>query len=395
MYTFALECSTLPVHRSEPLHCRRDTTISAKFYIPAQVPANQSGCVGTRIDQMWNNGISFCVGTFLPTVWATYTMRPRVSEASYVHVFVYTTRRVYIRDPPGTICSNRAVWGLCRGHGRVGACLQGPGAWRHVVQGHGGAAGPGQDQRRPWYALLSLLALNVACVTLSRVVTGCGCGAGAWHTITLTTADTVATGTFDGESVFTGVAVRNIDNGFALIGGSDWFAIEFDDVHVAQAGKVRSVSVRLSAAVPVGWFSCAVQPLHCHLHQPVRMERLEMGRRVRCGLAALPSRTACLVLTCGGVRRRGRRPVRRWQRRARAWCRQTAPPMVSSTLPKVRGHSRGGVRERKCEKRGKYGNVCVSVVVSCVRHDVCRVLVCGASRYSRRGVIQVRVHLTR
>eukprot|EP00041_Stephanoeca_diplocostata_P017039 m.339013 g.339013 ORF g.339013 m.339013 type:complete len:833 (+) comp20573_c0_seq1:46-2544(+) len=147
----------------------RDTTISAKFYIPSNVPANQSGCVGTRIDQMWNNGITFCVG--------------------------------------------------------------GTGAW--VVAYKGPALGGTWSNDK---------------VVQQGQLKG-NAAHGAWHTISLTTMDTVASGSFDGVTVFSGVAVRNIDNGFALIGGSDWFAIEFDDVHVSQAGKAWTAPRAVVAAV--------------------------------------------------------------------------------------------------------------------------------------------------
>jgi len=39
----------------------QDLTVAASFQLPAGSPKNASGCVGSRVDQMWNDGIVLCV----------------------------------------------------------------------------------------------------------------------------------------------------------------------------------------------------------------------------------------------------------------------------------------------------------------------------------------------
>lgn len=55
-----------------------------------------------------------------------------------------------------------------------------------------------------------------------------GTATGIWHTISLTTVGGSASGSFDGKQVFSGVAIRDIDSGFAVIGGSHWLSMQYD-----------------------------------------------------------------------------------------------------------------------------------------------------------------------
>eukprot|EP00929_Paragymnodinium_shiwhaense_P043197 TRINITY_DN22249_c0_g1_i1.p1 TRINITY_DN22249_c0_g1~~TRINITY_DN22249_c0_g1_i1.p1 ORF type:complete len:857 (-),score=158.67 TRINITY_DN22249_c0_g1_i1:250-2820(-) len=47
----------------------QDIKVTAKFALPADAPAHASGCVATRVDQMWKNGIVFCL-----SLNGTYTL---------------------------------------------------------------------------------------------------------------------------------------------------------------------------------------------------------------------------------------------------------------------------------------------------------------------------------
>jgi hypothetical protein len=66
---------------------------------------------------------------------------------------------------------------------------------------------------------------------------------GAWHTISLTTDNTVASATCDGKAVVSGVTVRNSDAGFSAIGASSWYAIEFDQPSVEAVGSLWTAPV--------------------------------------------------------------------------------------------------------------------------------------------------------
>lgn len=64
---------------------------------------------------------------------------------------------------------------------------------------------------------------------------------GAFCRLSLTTIGDRAWGWLEAPkgarwSLFQGVHVRDFDTGFAAIGASDWFAVEFDDISVKQAG---------------------------------------------------------------------------------------------------------------------------------------------------------------
>ena len=60
--------------------------------------------------------------------------------------------------------------------------------------------------------------------------------AGEWHVLNLTTEGTSASATVDGTSLFTNLAIRDIDSGFASLGTSGFFATDFDDVAVVPVG---------------------------------------------------------------------------------------------------------------------------------------------------------------
>ena len=67
-------------------------------------------------------------------------------------------------------------------------------------------------------------------------------GVGAWHVLELTTIAAKATGKLDGRALFTDTAIRDMDTGFAALGMNDWYAVEFDNFSVHQAGTDWSAS---------------------------------------------------------------------------------------------------------------------------------------------------------
>ena len=74
---------------------------------------------------------------------------------------------------------------------------------------------------------------------------------GSWHSITLTTVGASATGVFDGKQVFSNAPIRDLDTGFAVIGGSHWLEMQYDNFTyevAAGAGLVQSRTMRSAAA---------------------------------------------------------------------------------------------------------------------------------------------------
>ena len=60
--------------------------------------------------------------------------------------------------------------------------------------------------------------------------------AGQWYTLSLATVNDKAFATLDGETLFYHT-ISNLDNGFAMIGASGWYAIEFDNILLEKAGS--------------------------------------------------------------------------------------------------------------------------------------------------------------
>ena len=63
-----------------------------------------------------------------------------------------------------------------------------------------------------------------------------GDAGGSWHTLTLATMQGVASGSYDGAFLFANTTVRNIDTGFAALGATGYYAVEFDEVAVNPVG---------------------------------------------------------------------------------------------------------------------------------------------------------------
>ena len=75
--------------------------------------------------------------------------------------------------------------------------------------------------------------------------------AGTWHVLELETIGDKATGALDGKPLFTNTAIRSLDTGFAALGMNNWFAVEFDDFSIHQAGD-RWVQKSACGAAKVG-----------------------------------------------------------------------------------------------------------------------------------------------
>eukprot|EP00928_Gymnodinium_smaydae_P044536 TRINITY_DN29700_c0_g1_i1.p1 TRINITY_DN29700_c0_g1~~TRINITY_DN29700_c0_g1_i1.p1 ORF type:complete len:868 (+),score=181.75 TRINITY_DN29700_c0_g1_i1:35-2638(+) len=60
--------------------------------------------------------------------------------------------------------------------------------------------------------------------------------AGDFNRLSLTTVGATASASLNGEALFSDESVRDLDSGFAGLGGNDWFALEFDNVVIKQAG---------------------------------------------------------------------------------------------------------------------------------------------------------------
>jgi len=63
-----------------------------------------------------------------------------------------------------------------------------------------------------------------------------GDAAGSWHTMSLTTLQGSASGTYDDAPIFTNLTIRDVDTGFAALGVTGYHAVEFDDVAVEAVG---------------------------------------------------------------------------------------------------------------------------------------------------------------
>ena len=66
-----------------------------------------------------------------------------------------------------------------------------------------------------------------------------GDAAGSWHTMSLTTLQGSASGTYDDAPIFTNLTIRDVDTGFAALGVTGYHAVEFDDVAVEAVGYVH------------------------------------------------------------------------------------------------------------------------------------------------------------
>lgn len=140
-----------------------DVSIKVSFKLPE---ADAAACIGSRVEQMWKDGIVLCVdaaGAYNLTIGGPAL--PKV-------------------NPDGSKAS-----------------------WAEPVQ-----------------------VSYVSGVAKTQV------GVGSWHVLELTTIGTTATGSLDGKALFTDKAIRGMDTGFAAIGMNDWFAVEFDDFSVNEAG---------------------------------------------------------------------------------------------------------------------------------------------------------------
>ena len=134
----------------------QDISISVDFKLPPSAHPSAAGCVATRVDQMWRNGIVFCL-------------------------------------------ASTGNWNLTIGGPQLG---KGPRNGQLIVGGH-----------------------------LPKAP-----GLGKWVTVQLSTVGSEASVSVNGASLFQGQAVRNIDTGFGAIGANDWFAIEYDNLSIKQAG---------------------------------------------------------------------------------------------------------------------------------------------------------------
>jgi len=87
-------------------------------------------------------------------------------------------------------------------HNAIAFCVQTSGAWTLSVGG-------------------PKLGTNTFAITTDSGTVS-DAASGSWHTISLTTAGSSASGSFDGKQVFSNVQIRDLDTGFAVIGGSHW-----------------------------------------------------------------------------------------------------------------------------------------------------------------------------
>lgn len=77
-------------------------------------------------------------------------------------------------------------------------------------------------------------------------------GIGSWHTLSLPTVGTSASGSLDGKPLFSGTTIRGLDTGFAALGMNNWFGVEFDDFEIKQAGPHWSPPVSPCTQAQVG-----------------------------------------------------------------------------------------------------------------------------------------------
>lgn len=138
----------------------QDVSFEASFRLPSGLKEGASACVGTRVDQMWHNGLVLCV-------------------------------------------SAEGAWSLAAGGPKLGSAPE-----------SGFASG----------SVPALPAKSFCRLSLTTV------GAKAWGAL-----QAPAGGAW--KSLFSGVSVRDFDTGFVAIGASDWFAVEYDDISVKQAGS--------------------------------------------------------------------------------------------------------------------------------------------------------------
>ena len=135
----------------------QDISLSVDFKLPPSAHPSAAGCVASRVDQMWRNGIVFCL-------------------------------------------ASTGSWNLTVGGPQLG---KGPRNGQLIASGHLREA-PGLDK---------------------------------WVSVELTTIDSTASVSVNGASVVKGQAIRNIDTGFGAFGANDWFAIEYDNLSIQQAGS--------------------------------------------------------------------------------------------------------------------------------------------------------------
>ncbi|CAE8624763.1 unnamed protein product, partial [Polarella glacialis] len=144
----------------------QDITLEASFKLP-QDSGDKMACLGSRVDQSWNNGIVLCV-------------------------------------------SASGAWRLSVGGPKLGGIPSG-----QVYASGQVAALPGET--------MSCLSLT----TVRQSATG---------SLALGPCKSKSTSPRAPLPLFTDVAIRGLDAGFAALGASDWVAVEFDDVSIHAAG---------------------------------------------------------------------------------------------------------------------------------------------------------------
>eukprot|EP01052_Picozoa_sp_SAG31_P018712 SAG31_NODE_1337_length_8738_cov_2.840954_3_plen_307_part_00 len=103
-------------------------------------------------------------------------------------------------------------------------CVDATGAYNLTVGGPTLPPPPGSSSK-----------IHPSQVLMSGLAPAPHAGPGNWHTLSLTTVGTKASGMLDAKPIFTDVAIRGLDTGFAALGMVDWHAVEFDDFSVAPA----------------------------------------------------------------------------------------------------------------------------------------------------------------
>lgn len=147
-----------------------DLAIKVSFKLPE---LGAEACIGSRVDQMWNDGIVLCVdaaGAYNLTVGGPTL--PKV-------------------NPDASRSTSKASWA------------------------------ESEPQQ----------------VSYASGVAETLVGVGSWHVLELTTIGSTASGSLDGKVLFTDQAIRGMDTGFAALGMNDWFFVEFDDFSIHQAGS--------------------------------------------------------------------------------------------------------------------------------------------------------------
>ena len=82
-------------------------------------------------------------------------------------------------------------------------------------------------------------------------------GPGNWHTLSLTTVGTKASGTLDAKPLFTDIAIRGLDTGFAALGMVDWHAVEFDDFSESDDDEFIKLRHGSFSAISIPRGTCA------------------------------------------------------------------------------------------------------------------------------------------